>query len=158
MSDLLRRLLQRDEGCRLEPYADHLGYWTIGYGHLIDRRKGGKLPDWIKSFPILQDEAEHLLDTDIMDKEIKLSQAWPAFADQSPLVKAVLVSMAFQMGVGGVMAFTRTLRAIEEHRRADAGKGMRESAWYRQTPKRVERLARTIETDDAKFLELGNQV
>jgi len=155
MNDLLRRLLQRDEGCRLVPYADHLGYWTTGYGHLIDRRKGGKLPDWIKSFPIEQEEAEHLLDTDIMEKEIKLSQAWPAYERQPALVKAVLVSMAFQMGVGGVMAFTRTLRAIEEQRWADAGKGMRESAWYRQTPKRAERLALTIETGDAKFLELG---
>jgi lysozyme len=155
VSDLLRRLLQRDEGRKLDPYRDSLGLWTIGYGHLIDRRKGGRLPDWLKSFPISQEEAEHLLDTDVVEKEIELSQSWPAFESQSALIKAVMVSMAFQMGVGGVMAFTRTLQAIEEQRWADAGRGMRESLWARQTPKRATRLALAVETGDAKFLELG---
>lgn|SRR5574341_210531 len=154
MRDLLARLLKRDEGCNLEPYKDSLGYWTIGVGHLIDRRKGGQLPSWIKSFPITQDEADHLLDTDIMEAEGKLSDVWPPYEGQPELVKVVLVSMAFQLGIMGLMGFQRTLMAIEEKRWKDVGQGMRSSQWFKQTPKRAERLARTIEMDDAKFLEL----
>ncbi len=154
MGDLLRRLLQRDEGCKLVPYLDSLGYWTIGYGHLIDRRKGGKLPDWIKAFPILQDEADHLLVTDIVEKQNRLAQSWPGVDEMSELAQTVLVSMAFQLGVGGVLLFRQTLAALEDGRWADAAKAMRDSKWYAQTPKRAERLAMTIETQDAKWLEL----
>lgn len=37
----LASLLTSDEGRVPHAYQDHLGYWTIGVGHLIDRRKGG---------------------------------------------------------------------------------------------------------------------
>lgn len=33
--------LRRDEGEKLYAYQDTLGYWTIGIGRLIDRRRGG---------------------------------------------------------------------------------------------------------------------
>lgn len=154
MKDLLLRLLRRDEGCQLEPYRDSRGLWTIGWGHLIDRRRSGELPTWIKGFPILQDEADHLLESDVIEKQGKLSQAWPPFGEQPAIVQVVLVSMAFQLGIGGVLAFQRLLRAIEDKRWADAGVEMRRSAWSRQTPKRAERLARTLESGDPKYLEL----
>jgi lysozyme len=37
--------LTREEGKRRSAYQDHLGYWTIGVGRLIDARKGGGLSD-----------------------------------------------------------------------------------------------------------------
>ena len=33
--------LRRNEGEVLHAYQDHLGFWTIGVGRLIDKRKGG---------------------------------------------------------------------------------------------------------------------
>ncbi len=33
--DALKRELRRDEGERLMPYRDSLGYWTVGVGHLL---------------------------------------------------------------------------------------------------------------------------
>jgi len=154
MSDLLRRLLRRDEGCRLEPYLDRLGFWTIGYGHLIDKRRGGKIPDWISAFPIEQDEAEHLLDTDILEKERRIGEAWPSFHGMPALVQIVVVAMAFQLGTAGALSFVKTLRAMEGGLWGDAAKAMRASRWYGQTKKRAERLAMAVETQDAKFLEL----
>ena len=35
--------LRREEGSRPHAYQDHLGFWTIGVGRLIDVRKGGGL-------------------------------------------------------------------------------------------------------------------
>lgn len=44
--DPIWRTLETDEGRVPHAYQDHLGYWTIGVGHLIDKRKGGGLtPD-----------------------------------------------------------------------------------------------------------------
>ena len=38
--DKLIEELRADEGEKLVAYRDHLGYWTIGVGHLIDPAKG----------------------------------------------------------------------------------------------------------------------
>ena len=48
--------LKRHEGLKLHAYQDHLGYWTIGYGRLIDKERGGG---------ISETEAETLLENDI---------------------------------------------------------------------------------------------
>ncbi len=32
--------LKNDEGWRPFAYQDHLGFWTLGYGFLIDQRRG----------------------------------------------------------------------------------------------------------------------
>ena len=45
-------MLRRDEGRVRHAYQDHLGYWTIGVGRLIDQRKGGGLSE---------DEIDYLL-------------------------------------------------------------------------------------------------
>jgi lysozyme len=52
----LRRMLEDEEGRVPHAYPDSLGYWTIGVGRLIDRRKGGGLSD---------DEIDYLLANDI---------------------------------------------------------------------------------------------
>jgi lysozyme len=35
----LAEMLTRDEGRVRHAYQDHLGFWTIGVGRLIDQRK-----------------------------------------------------------------------------------------------------------------------
>ena len=44
MIDALIEDLKSDEGWRPSAYSDSLGYLTIGYGFLIDERKGGEVP------------------------------------------------------------------------------------------------------------------
>ena len=48
--------IKKDEGIVLHVYDDSLGYSTIGYGRLVDRRKGGG---------ISEDEALYLLKNDV---------------------------------------------------------------------------------------------
>lgn len=36
--DPIWRTLETDEGRVPHAYQDHLGYWTIGVGHLVDKR------------------------------------------------------------------------------------------------------------------------
>ncbi len=152
---LIVRLLIQEEGSRLEPYKDHFGYWTVGVGHLIDRRKGGLLPPWVRpSFPLDPIEVDQLLLRDIAEKERALFEALPWFLILDEVRRTVLLSMAFQMGVDGLLEFRQTLAAFKDGRWSDAADGMRASLWYRQTPGRAERLARAVTSGAPEELRL----
>ena len=66
----LRGQLKVDEGYRGTLYKDSLGYWTIGYGRLLDPLKGGS---------ISADEAEYLLTNDLRRTE-KACEDLPAYS------------------------------------------------------------------------------
>ena len=54
---------------------------------------------------------------------------------------AVLVSMAYQMGVAGLAQFKNTLYLVETKQFEEAAKAMLDSKWARQTPNRARRHA-----------------
>ena len=132
MSNRLRNLVALHEGRVPYAYKDSLGYWTIGVGHLIDKARGGGLPE-----PII----DALLDYDlnICSHEVAAFLPWTENLDEAR--KAVLVDMAFNLGIGGLLGFKNTLAAIKEERWDDAAKGMLTSKWAGQVGKRAERLA-----------------
>lgn len=123
--------LKADEGLVLHEYKDHLGYSTIGYGRLIDERRGGG---------ISEDEAEYLLSNDVnrVYQELSSKIAW---FDRAPGdVKRALINMAFQMGVSGLLGFKNTLRLIEQQRYNEAADNALISRWAKQTPKRAKQV------------------
>lgn len=139
--DPLVLLLIRDEGLCLFPYRDSLGFWTIGVGHLIDGRKGGSLPEYIRSFPLTDAEALRLLNDDINECHYQLNLRLPWWQRLSETRKNVLLSMVFQMGMAGVLKFNTFLRNLEEENYSGAASSMQASLWAKQTPERVDRLA-----------------
>ena len=130
-------LIAREEGFVPHAYKDHLGYLTIGHGILIDEKKGGGITReeslWIlrRRLRVIGEEFDDLI---------------PWWQDLNRARKAVLLSMAYQMGIRGVMKFRNTLRAMEEGDYARAARGMRASLWARQTPGRAERASRAMES------------
>lgn len=135
----IRGMLQREERCVLHAYADHLGYLTIGWGRLIDKRKGGGLS---------QAEADLLLDNDLARVEAALVDTLPWFRGLCEPRRAVLAGMAYQMGLEGLLGFRSTLASVRDERFADAAEGMRRSLWARQTPARARRMAHQMETGE----------
>lgn len=134
--------LVREEGVRLDPYRDHRGFWTIGIGHLIDRRKGGSLPSWVKpSFPITREEADEMCRADILAVDLRFSAEIGWWAATTQTARDVLTLMAFQMGVDGVLKFRATLAAIERRDWQGAANHMMASLWAEQTPARARRMA-----------------
>jgi lysozyme len=129
--------LKRDEGEVLHAYQDHLGFWTIGIGILIDKRKGGGLRP---------EESEFIFRNRLKLLDAELSKRIPWIARLDPARKGVLINMAFQMGVAGLLGFKNTLSMVESGRYRDAAKGMLESKWATQTPARANRLSRQMET------------
>jgi len=137
LRERLTTQLRRDEGEVLHAYQDHLGYWTLGIGRLIDRRKGGG---------ITQAEATYLLANDIERIEREVRRRLPWFADLSEARQGVLLNMAFQMGVDGLMGFRNTLQMIQLGRYGDAATGMLSSLWAQQTPARAQRMSEQMRT------------
>lgn len=132
----LAQLLEIEEGRVRHAYQDHLGYWTIGIGRLIDKRKGGGLSDA---------EIDYLLDNDIKTKTGEVVKALPWVNGLDPVRRDTLIAMAFQMGTEGLTGFRNTLEYVRAGEYRAAGLGMLQSRWAQQTPIRAERMARQME-------------
>ena len=139
MNPRLRNLLSLHEGRIPHAYQDSLGYWTIGVGHLIDKRKGGKLPE-----PII----DALLDHDIRSHCAPLYDALPWLSRLDETRQAVLCDMAFNLGVAGLLKWKNTLAMVERGDYAAAARAMRNSLWARQVKTRAVRLSRMMETGE----------
>ena len=131
--------LKRDEGVVPHAYQDSLGFWTIGVGHLIDQRKGGKLPDFI---------VDVLLEHDIEHHGKELFTALPWVKDLDPARQGVLINMAFNLGVNGLLGFANTLAAIKARDFAGAADRMLQSKWASQVGPRATRLALQMRTGE----------
>ncbi len=135
LAEDLRADLIRDEGMILHAYQDHLGYWTIGVGRLIDKAKGGG---------ITEQEAHYLLDNDIARVSRAINERLPWFRLQPENIRRACLNMAFQLGVDGFLAFKQTLAALEAGDYQAAAERALQSKWARQTPARAERVAALI--------------
>lgn len=135
----LKSQLLRDEGVVRHAYEDSLGFTTIGVGRLIDARRGGGLRD---------SEIDFLLHNDIEEKTAQVLAALPWASKLNEPRFAVLVNMAFQMGIGGLLKFKRALGSIEDGQYSEAAMEMLDSAWAKQTPARAHRMAKQMETGE----------
>ncbi len=132
----LEQLLIQEEGFCSYAYKDSEGFWTIGYGKLIDKRGGG----------ITEDEALVLLRNEIYRVTMKLYAVLPWINSLNDTRRVVLQAMAYQLGTQGLLKFKNTLAAVKRGDYAAAAQGMRNSLWYKQTPARAERMAKAMES------------
>ena len=133
-----------DEGLRLTAYDDATGLpvpgggkcegtLTIGYGHTGADVFPGQI--------ITEAEAETLLANDEAKAELDVLAHLPWVANLDPARQSVLVEMAFNMGIAGLLEFRNTLDAINEGRWQDASNGLLTSLAAHQEPARVARWA-----------------
>jgi lysozyme len=139
MKDKLTEQLRRDEGEVLSAYQDHLGFWTIGIGRMIDKRKGGG---------ITSEEAAYLLANDIEKVLNGIEAKLPWVSKLDDALKGVLCNMAFQMGLEGLLGFKNTLRMVMEGKYEHAAENMLLSKWAQQTPNRAKRLSKQMKTGE----------
>jgi lysozyme len=118
-------------------YQDSRGFWTIGIGRLIDKRKGGR---------ITREEAIILLDNDVFAKEADLDRNLPWWRSLDIVRRTVLLDMCFNMGISGLLTFKNSLALIRSGSYHAAGTNMRKSLWYTQVGNRAERLVRMMQT------------
>jgi len=126
--------LKRDEGLRLTAYRDTVGKLTIGYGRNLDDNG------------ITQSEADMMLINDIASHEDLVHQFLPWTDSLDEVRRAVLVNMAFNVGVHSLLGFKQTLQAIHDGDYAAAAAMMLQSKWAEQVGPRAYRLSRQMET------------
>lgn len=125
----LVRELTRDEALRLKPYRCSAGKLTIGVGRNLD------------DVGISEGEAEILLRNDIDRACSGLDASLPWWRNLDPVRQRVMVNMAFNLGVAGLLGFRNTLKLIELGNYQDAAVAMMASKWAKQVGPRATRLA-----------------
>lgn len=143
MKQELIRQLKGDEGVKSTVYFDSLQYATIGVGRLVDARK--------TAVGLRDSEIDFMLNNDVDDRINALSKALPWFQNLDDARKGVLLNMAFQLGVAGLLAFKNTLAAVERGDYAAAAAGMLDSKWAQQTFNRAKRLADQMASGQWKY-------
>jgi len=128
------RQLRLHEGERLRPYRCTAGKLTIGVGRNLEDRG------------ITAEESAMLLSNDISREERELLAALPWVAKLSEVRQRVLLDMTFNLGLQGLLAFKRTLAAIQAGQYQQAAGMMLESLWARQVGQRAQRLSQMMAT------------
>lgn len=113
--------------------------WTVGHGFT-----GGTTLDSRMAKTI----SERKLEEKIMEEHKKLDTALSWYRDASFITHTILINMAFNMGLKGLLGFRNTLSYIRDRNYRQAAANMRKSLWFKQVPNRASELARRMETQE----------
>ena len=146
MMELLRQLLEHDEGCVYEVYKCSEDIPTLGIGHRIvpqDKEFG-----WPVGAPVTEERVAELFKQDVT---IALNDAkWLVrdFDDLPEAAQVTVASLCFQLGRSRYSKFVKHLAAIEARNWKAAADQLRDSKLYKQTTNRTERHAKRLEAID----------
>jgi len=129
----LKSELTRDEARKPRLYQDTLGNWTGGIGHNFTAK------------PLSDRVIDLLYEEDSNAAVADLDRSLPWWRTLSEARQRVLANMCFNMGIGTLLEFKNTLKAIQEQRWSDAAQGMLNSKWAGQVGDRAHRLAKMME-------------
>lgn len=127
----LKEQLIRHEGEVHHAYQDSEGYWTIGVGRLIDRRRGGG---------ITHQEAMYLLNNDI-DAVLIQCRQFPFWFELDDIRRLVIADMVFNMGIQTFKQFKKTIAYLNAGDYSNAASEMLDSRWAKQVGSRADRLS-----------------
>lgn len=115
----------RHEGFTPKPAPDARGSEVLGYG-------------WNLTFqPMTEPQAQWMLEQHLHARAAEIQKAWPPFASQPGSVQRVLLEMAYQLGVAGLLMFTKMLHCLAIGDRSGAAREVRHSTLATQTPSRA---------------------
>jgi len=132
----LQNELIRDEGLRLTPYRDSLGYLTIGVGHLAQPG------DYTK---ISKTDALSILETDIRIAELRLTNIFPTWRSLDEVRQRSFLNLTFNLGYK-LADFKRFLHAAKSGDWEKAADHLTQSRWFKQVKLRGPRIVHAIRT------------
>jgi len=159
MKEKLIEQLIRHEGLKLQVYNCPAGFATIGVGRNLqtkglskDESNRFKIGTYDKNATIAQlevrgitkIEAEYLLSNDIDYFIAELDKSLVFFKTLPETAKIVLIDMAFNMGVNGLLKFKNTLSLIEKGQYIAASNEMLNSSWKNQVGQRAYNLSNML--------------
>lgn len=141
--DRLYEEIKADEGEVLEVYEDHLGYPTIGVGHLVTE-KDEEFGEPIGT-PITAERSRELFDADIEYAIEGCEMLYGQWHNWPEEVQLIMVNMCFNLGQTRLAKFVTMKNMLSQGKWKEAAVEGRDSLWYRQVTNRAERLMQRLE-------------
>ena len=148
-------MIKRHEGLMLSAYKCPTGHNTIGYGHNIEANPLRDIDRYIDHHLAMTGEitigmAEWLLDQDIISagKSAEIIIKASTWSNLNDTRRAVIISMIFNLGIGGFMKFMRVNDALDAGDWPEAAEEMKDSTWYRQVGSRGKELSRMMRSGE----------
>ncbi len=127
--------LESDEGFVSHAYLDSEGYWTVAYGIMIDKRRGGGLTKPEGRY-LLRNRA--LIAIDDLDRNVPWWRGMPDDAQRA------LSNMCFNLGWPRLSGFKKMLAAMKAGDTQTAAREALDSRWAGQVGDRALRIAALI--------------
>ncbi len=118
-------------------YKDSLGIDTIGYGFTI------------KDLELDEDICEIILERKLKELETRVNLKFKWFMYMPQEIKDVVMEMCYQLGVGGVSKFKKTIAYLQNKQWEEASVEMLDSLWAKQTPNRAKELSNRVKEVDS---------
>lgn len=131
MMETLLKSIAENEGFSATAYPDPLSHaepYTFGHG--------------LTSITV--EESLQIVKNRVVSITAELSIKLPYFTKLPEDAKEVLIEMAYQMGVKGLLNFKNTLNLIKNGDYVGASAELHNSKWAYQTPKRAAKLSRKL--------------
>ena len=149
--DLALKLVKEAEGFSAVPYYCPSNRLTQGYGrnlevHPLSEEEVRELNgDGTVSETVAEKWALH----ELLECEIKLMSNI-IYKNQSPIRKAVLLDMCFNIGYAGLMKFKKMWFALGNKDFAEASRQAKDSSWYVQVGNRGKRNVEIMASNQIK--------
>jgi len=127
----LQKRIKKNEGYRNKVYLDILGFLTIGYGHLITKNQ-----KYLLNKAYSKKKLSLIFDIDFKkaaDHYLKFYK----HKNHKKNIAEIYIEMIFQLGIKNQLKFIKMNDYIEKNNLFMAAFEMKNSLWYKQTPKRV---------------------
>ena len=144
--DKLIQELILDEGYKYETYEDHLGFLTLGVGHLV--LDTDPEIDQPVGTPVSEERVLECLNNDIETVCNELDRNMPWWKELGDEKMRVLANMCFNLGITRLLKFRKFLAALEAGNFETAGEEMIDSKWATQVGARATRLQRRIKEEN----------
>tara|TARA_Y100001973_G_scaffold80258_1_gene118093 strand:+ start:267 stop:680 length:414 start_codon:yes stop_codon:yes gene_type:complete len=133
----LTESIKKHEGYVGIVYKDSLGIDTIGYGFAI------------KDLELDEDICEIILERKLKELETRVNLKFKWFMYMPQEIKDVIMEMCYQLGVGGVSKFKKTIAYLQNKQWEEASVEMLDSLWAKQTPNRAKELSNRVKEVDS---------
>lgn len=127
------RQLMVHEGFRSKPYKCQMGKLTIGFGMNLE------------ATPMPVEVAMLWLEMEVDKADKELDKELDFYKDLDEKRKSVLINMAFNLGMEGLLKFKNTLDYVSKNKFTEASVEMLESIWASQVGERANELSEIME-------------
>ena len=134
LEEIQMEIIKEEGGIILKPYQDHLGFWTIGAGHLIREHEKTEL---MRGITYEQGLAMFLKDFNVSVKDMETFSDGMELPD---IAKECILHMVFQLGLPKLNKFKKFKQCLMNKNFDGAIVEMKDSRWYNQTTNRANRL------------------